>query len=90
MVKTFKVVGIGNAMVDVLMQVDEAFLIENKIQKNIMQLIGLRESPYMWARSGFKPKANTVLNRSSPTRIKFRSISHAAFRLGSSSWPLWY
>ena len=38
MTKKFQVVGIGNAMVDVLAHADDAFLVENGIEKGIMQL----------------------------------------------------
>lgn len=37
--KKFQVVGIGNAMVDVLAHCDDAFLTDNGIEKGIMQLI---------------------------------------------------
>jgi len=37
--KRFQLVGIGNAMVDVLAHADEAFLTENGVEKGIMQLI---------------------------------------------------
>jgi sugar/nucleoside kinase (ribokinase family) len=39
MTKTYKVVGIGNAIVDVLAKCDDAFLTENGVEKGIMQLI---------------------------------------------------
>lgn len=38
MSKKFQIVGIGNAMVDVLAKCDDAFLTENGIEKGIMQL----------------------------------------------------
>ena len=38
MKKPYQVIGVGNAMVDVLAEVDESFLIENKINKGVMQL----------------------------------------------------
>ncbi|TDK43934.1 adenosine kinase [Antarcticimicrobium luteum] len=37
--KTYQLVGIGNAVVDVISQNEDAFLIENAIEKGIMQLI---------------------------------------------------
>lgn len=37
--KTYQIVGIGNAIVDVISQCDDAFLVENGIEKGIMQLI---------------------------------------------------
>ena len=41
MTKTYHVVGIGNAMVDILCYEDENFLNLNKISKGVMQLIDL-------------------------------------------------
>lgn len=37
--KTYQLVGIGNAVVDVISQTEDAFLTENAIEKGIMQLI---------------------------------------------------
>ena len=37
--KKYQVVGIGNALVDVLTEVEDAFLVENNIEKGIMQLV---------------------------------------------------
>ena len=37
--KTYQLVGIGNAVVDVISQTDDAFLSENGIEKGIMQLV---------------------------------------------------
>ena len=39
--KKYQVVGIGNAMVDVLSRTDEAFLAQNGVEKGIMQLLSL-------------------------------------------------
>lgn len=39
MTKKYQVVGIGNAMVDILAHVDDAFLTEHGVEKGIMQLI---------------------------------------------------
>jgi len=39
MTKTYKVVGIGNAIVDVLAKCDDAFLTDNGVEKGIMHLI---------------------------------------------------
>ena len=37
--KTYQLVGIGNAVVDIISQTEDAFLTENEIEKGIMQLI---------------------------------------------------
>jgi sugar/nucleoside kinase (ribokinase family) len=50
--KQFQVVGIGNAMVDVLAHADEAFLAANGIGKGIMQLIDMPRAVDLYARIG--------------------------------------
>ena len=50
--KTFQVVGIGNAMVDVLAQASEGFLAENGIGKGIMQLIDMDRAVDLYGRIG--------------------------------------
>lgn len=50
--KTFQVVGIGNAMVDVLAHADEAFLAENGIGKGVMQLIDMPRAVDLYSRIG--------------------------------------
>ncbi len=50
--KTFQVVGIGNAMVDVLAHADDAFLAENGIGKGIMQLIDMDRAVDLYSRIG--------------------------------------
>ncbi|MDT8857149.1 adenosine kinase [Paracoccaceae bacterium Fryx2] len=50
--KKFQVVGIGNAMVDVLAPVSEAFLEANGIGKGIMQLIDMPRAVDLYARIG--------------------------------------
>lgn len=50
--KTFQVVGIGNAMVDVLAYADEAFLAANGIGKGIMQLIDMDRAVDLYGRIG--------------------------------------
>jgi sugar/nucleoside kinase (ribokinase family) len=50
--KTFQVVGIGNAMVDVLAQAGEGFLANNGIEKGIMQLIDMPRAVELYARIG--------------------------------------
>ncbi|MGB3278364.1 MAG: adenosine kinase [Pseudorhodobacter sp.] len=47
--KKFQVVGIGNAMVDVLSNADDAFLDENGIGKGIMQLIDMSRAVELYA-----------------------------------------
>jgi sugar/nucleoside kinase (ribokinase family) len=50
--KKFQVVGIGNAMVDVLTQENEAFLSEAGIEKGIMQLIDMDRAVDLYSRIG--------------------------------------
>jgi sugar/nucleoside kinase (ribokinase family) len=50
--KQFQVVGIGNAMVDVLAPADEAFLDANGIGKGIMQLIDMQRAVDLYGRIG--------------------------------------
>ena len=39
MTKSYKVVGIGNAIIDILAYVDDEFLKKNNIKKGVMNLI---------------------------------------------------
>lgn len=50
--KQFQVVGIGNAMVDILAHADEAFLVANGIGKGIMQLIDMERAVDLYGRIG--------------------------------------
>ena len=50
--KEFNVVGIGNAMVDVLAQCEDGFLTENGIDKGIMQLIDMDRAVDLYSRVG--------------------------------------
>jgi len=50
--KRFHVVGIGNAMVDVLAHTNDAFLTENGVEKGIMQLIGLDRAAELYGKVG--------------------------------------
>ncbi|QCO56749.1 adenosine kinase (plasmid) [Pseudorhodobacter turbinis] len=50
--KMFQVVGIGNAMVDVLAHTDEGFLTDNGIGKGIMQLIDMERAVDLYGRIG--------------------------------------
>lgn len=52
MSKKFQVVGIGNAMVDVLARCDDAFLTENGVEKGIMQLTDMARGVELYARIG--------------------------------------
>ena len=52
MSKRFQIVGIGNAMVDVLANCDEAFLAANGIEKGIMQLIDMDRAVDLYSRVG--------------------------------------
>lgn len=50
--KKYQVVGIGNAMVDVLARADDAFLEANGVQKGIMQLIDMERAVELYSRIG--------------------------------------
>ncbi len=50
--KPFQVVGIGNALVDILTHVDDAFLAENGVQKGVMQLIDTERAVELYSRMG--------------------------------------
>ena len=52
MTKKYQVVGIGNAMVDVLAHCDDGFLAENGIEKGIMQLTDLARGVALYALVG--------------------------------------
>ena len=52
MTKTYQIVGIGNALVDVLSHCDDAFLAENAIEKGIMQLIDMERAVALYSRIG--------------------------------------
>ena len=50
--KQFQVTGIGNALVDVLVHVDDDFLALNGVQKGVMQLIDTARATELYARMG--------------------------------------
>lgn len=50
--KEFHVVGIGNAMVDVLAETTDAFLVENGVGKGVMQLIDMERAVDLYGRIG--------------------------------------
>jgi sugar/nucleoside kinase (ribokinase family) len=50
--KRFQVTGVGNAIVDVLAPVEEAFLTENGVQKGVMQLIDAPRAVTLYDRMG--------------------------------------
>ena len=50
--KNFHVVGIGNAMVDILAQAEDSFLTENGIERGIMQLIDMDRAVSLYAKIG--------------------------------------
>ena len=52
MTKAFEVVGIGNALVDVIAPVDESFLVENGVERGIMQLIDTERAVELYQRMG--------------------------------------
>ena len=49
MTKTYDLVGIGNAVVDVISQADDSFLDHMGIEKGIMQLIGRERAEVLYA-----------------------------------------
>ena len=66
MEKKFKVLGIGNAMVDILIHVTNDFLSEYGIQKGVMQLIDIKRANFLYSDFGSQKEvsggsgANTV------------------------------
>ncbi len=52
MSKAFQIVGIGNAMVDVLATATDDFLAENDVQKSVMQLIDMDRAVHLYSRVG--------------------------------------
>ena len=50
--KEFQIVGIGNAMVDVLAHASEAFLAEAGVQKGVMQLVGMDRAVELYGKIG--------------------------------------
>lgn len=52
MTKKYQIVGIGNAMVDVLAHADDSFLTENGIEKGIMQLIDMDRAVELYNKVG--------------------------------------
>ncbi|MDP5359931.1 MAG: PfkB family carbohydrate kinase, partial [Paracoccaceae bacterium] len=50
--KKYQVVGIGNAMVDVLARAEDSFLAEAGVQKGIMQLIDMARAVDLYSRVG--------------------------------------
>ena len=52
MTKRFQIVGIGNAMVDVLAHCDDAFLEANGVQKGIMQLTDMARGVELYSKIG--------------------------------------
>lgn len=50
--KSFQIVGVGNAMVDVLSRAEEAFLTEAGIEKGVMQLIDMDRAVDLYGRIG--------------------------------------
>ena len=52
MIKKFSVLGIGNAMVDILIESNEEFLAQNGIKKGVMQLVDLKRSRKLYSKFG--------------------------------------
>ena len=73
--KQFQVVGIGNAMVDVISHASEAALAEMGVQKGIMQLIDMPRAVDLYGRIGPAEEvsggsaANTIASSFSSWRL---------------------
>ena len=52
MIKKFSVLGIGNAMVDILIKSNEEFLAQHAIKKGVMQLIDLKRAQSLYSKFG--------------------------------------
>ncbi len=52
MTKTYQIVGIGNALVDVLAHAEDSFLAEQGIEKGIMQLIDMDRAVELYSKIG--------------------------------------
>ncbi|WP_424932440.1 adenosine kinase [Amaricoccus macauensis] len=52
MTKAFQVVGVGNAIVDVISRIEDDFLSENKVEKGIMQLIDRDRAVELYSHMG--------------------------------------
>ena len=52
MTNRFDVVGIGNALVDILARVEDGFLAENGVEKGIMTLIGTNRAAELYGKMG--------------------------------------
>ena len=52
MTKAYQVVGIGNALVDVISHIEDGFLAENGVEKGIMQLIDRARAVELYGRMG--------------------------------------
>ncbi|NOX72334.1 MAG: adenosine kinase [Alphaproteobacteria bacterium] len=52
MKKKYQVVGIGNAMVDILSHIEDDFLSDNNVEKGIMQLIDMDRAVELYGRMG--------------------------------------
>lgn len=52
MTKSHRVVGIGNAIVDIMAHIQDAFLIENGVERGIMQLIDMDRAVELYAKMG--------------------------------------
>ena len=77
--KPYQVVGIGNALVDVICPVEDGFLAANGVTKGIMQLIDLERSAELYAAMGPAPAisggsvANSIGGLSGPWHISAKT-----------------
>ena len=70
MTKSFEVVGIGNAIIDILAYVSDDFLVKNQIKKGVMNLINSERSNELFRKISITKKvaggsaANTIVGLS--------------------------
>ena len=70
MTKSFQVVGIGNAIIDILAYVSDDFLVKNQIKKGVMNLINSERSNELFRKISITKKvaggsaANTIVGLS--------------------------
>ena len=80
MSKTFQLVGIGNALVDVLTHATEAFLDEHGIEKGIMQLIDMDQAVHLYQEVG--PSTEMSGGSAANTIAGFAHLGGAAAYVG--------
>ena len=71
--KQFDLLGIGNSVVDVLYEVDETFIKNNKLEKNVMTIIDEKKAEkfYSQLKQGIEVAGGSVAN----STVGFASLS---------------